>query len=427
MAIWTPSTATKPVAKKIKIEGCRHSYSVEVPEARIQDEAQNVLLRIQLQARIPGFRQGKAPLDMVKRQYGDRAKADAVEETIRKVIPELLTELELRAVAAPEVDKLQAKPGSPLKFEMHVEVAPKVEPAGYKGLALSKKEYKVEEKDIEVRLKQLQEGNARLEKAAEEALGKDHYAVVDFELYQDGKIIDGGIGKQELIDMSSDQSIDGLTKGLMGATRGESREFEVKINGKETQSKMTVSEIKNKITPALDDEFAKDLGCESLDDLKAKLRELVVKENEAKSEREVQQDLEKALLEANKFDIPPSLAEEQLEAMLERLLGRVGRPKDQMAQKELDDLRKRLQPEAENSVRMQFLISSIGRLEKIEATDEDVKKDLERQLERANSDKEKKETREVFAKRDADVRALIRERKVFEFLRESAKIKSVKA
>ncbi|HBL17124.1 MAG: trigger factor [Elusimicrobia bacterium GWA2_69_24] len=428
MAIWTPSNSTSTKTKKLKAEGCTNSYELEVPRARLQEAAHNALLRLQLQARLPGFRPGKAPMEMVRKHFGERAELEAVDDVIKKVIPEVLTELKLRPVGVPTVDDVKVQPESPLRFTMRVEVAPEFEPKNYKGIALTKKEVVVQETDIEARLQQLQDGNARLDQAAAEALEKTHYAVVDFELTRDGKVIEGGRGKGELVDMSSEQSIEGIVEGLLGSKRAETREFDVKVEGKPTRCKMTVHEIKSKIVPAIDDEFAKDLGCTALEELKTKLRELVVKENSQRTERELQQQLEKALLDANKFDVPPSLAEQQLEYLMERLLGRLGRGgKEKLPAGDLKKLREQMRPQAEDSVRFQFLIAEIAKREKIEVTDDDLKKDLEGQLARAETDEEKRETRELFEKRADDIRALIRERKALALIRDAAKVTTVKS
>ncbi|MFH1724751.1 MAG: trigger factor [Elusimicrobiota bacterium] len=425
MAIWSPTVKTK--AKKLKTEGSKHTYEVEVPAARVQETIHNVFLRIQLQARISGFRQGKAPLEFVKRQYGDRARAEAVDDLIKRVIPETLKDLDVRPVAMPAVANVRMDRESPLKFDLHVEVAPKFEPKGYKGIAVTHKEYAVTDKDIETRLTQLQEGNARLEISKADSVAKGHYIIVDFVLSRDGKPLENGEGKQELVEISSDQTIEGLTQGLIGSKRRETRELEVKIDDKPTQCRITTQEIKEKVLPQIDDEFAKDMGFDSLKTLKEKLGEVVKNEYEQKSESELRQQIEKALLDANAFDVPPSLAEQQLDFMMERLTARLAGPDSGLPEKEAGQLREKLRPAAVNEVRMQFITSEIARREKIEATGEDLKEDLERHLAQSESDDQKKQTRELFEKRADDIRAAIRDRKVFQLIREAAKITAVKA
>lgn len=425
MAIWTPSVKTK--TKKLKIEGCQHVYKVEVPPGRMQDALHNIFLRLQLRARIAGFRPGKAPLEMVKKQYGRDAAAEAAEEVLKTSIPEVLKELNLRPVAAPSVGAIQTPPNGPMSFELHVEVAPKFTPNGYQGIAVTRKDLQVADKDIEERLKQLQDGNARLEKTKGETVGKEHYAVLDYQMKRDGKPVEGGKGKQELIDMSSEQTIEGLTKNLLGAKRGETRTFEIKVDGKATECTATVSEIKVKILPKIDEEFAKDMGVDSLAKLREELKKLIERENSEQTERELSKQIEEALLKANNFSVPASLTEHQTEHMIARLASRIGRRDGKLPEKEAEELRKTLKPQAEQQVKIQFILAAIGEKEKIDATDEDFKSEFETAVEKAKGEENKKKAREFFEKSKDDVLSAIRERKVIRLIRDSAKIKTVPA
>lgn len=425
MAIWTPTLKTK--AKKLREEGLRQVYQVEVPAGKLQEALHNVFVRLQLTARVPGFRQGKAPLDVIKKQYASAARNEAVDQLIQQVVPEVLKDLDVRPVAIPAVGSVSALEDGTVSFELHVEVAPKIEPKGYKGIDVSRKEYSVEETEVESRLRQLQEGNARLEKAEAEAVGKDHYVVMDYELLQDGKPVEGGSGRQELVDMSSDQTLDGLAAGLAGAKRQETREIEVKLDGRPAVCKATVQEIKVKILPKLDDEFAKDIGVESLEKLREELRKLIARENEERSDREMALQLEEALLKANKFEAPPTLVEHQLEHMARRVTARLVGPDRELPQEQAGKLREELKPQAAKQVRLQLLLSEIARKEGVEATDADFDEELRRTMEAQDDEKRRQQTREFFTNNKEDILAAIRERKTIRMIREAAKVKTEKA
>lgn len=420
MAIWTPEQKTK--TKKVKVEGCTHVYELEVPAPKAVEAVQTALVRLQLTAKIPGFRPGKAPLEQIKAQFMGRARAQAADDLIEGAVREALGELKLRPVAMPAVGNVKFPEGGGLTFEMHVETAPEFAPKGYKGMALTKKEAKATDEEVAERLKQLVEGNARLE-AAEGAAGKEHYVVIDFVLSRDGKPLEGGTGKGELVDMSSDQTVDGLVEGLKGAKKGESREFEVKLDGKPAHCKATVQEVKRKVLPNLDDDFAKDLGVDSLAQLKDKLREIVQREHDNRAERELQAAIDQTLLDSNKFDAPPTLVQHQAEHMFERLSARFGGPEGSLPEEDAKKLKEQIQPEAEKAVRLQFVVARIAEHEKVEVSDADVASELEKNLAQAETDKEKARTKEFFEKRGDDVRALIKERKVYQLIRDSAKIK----
>lgn len=419
MAIWTPAQKNK--TKKLKVEGCHHSYEIEIPSIRVDEAMQNVFVRLQLQAKISGFRPGKAPLDMIKRQYGGAARSEAAEQVMKQVIPEVIKDLDLRPVTMPSVGTVSFNPEAPLKFELHVEVAPNFKVTGYKGIAVVRKESAVGDKEVDDRLKHLQEGNARLEKAETETIGKEHYVVVDFDITRNGKLIEGGKGKTELVDMSSDQTIEGLTQNLLGAKRGETREFKVQVDKKSADCKVTVGEIKIKILPKLDEDFAKDMGLESLAKLRSELKSIIEKENKEGSDREVSAQIEKALLKSNPFDIPKSLLDHQLEHMLERLVSRIVGPGKSLPDQQRTDLREKMRPQAIDQVRLQFILAEIAKVEKLESTDADFDAEREKTLQAAPDDKEKAKAREFFEKNGDDVRAAIRERKVIALIRKSAK------
>lgn len=424
MAIWTPEQKAK--TKKLKIEGCRHVYEVEVPAPKVADAVQTALVRLQLTAKLPGFRPGRVPLDQIKAQFMERARAQAADDLIENAVREALGELKVRPVAMPSVENLRFPNGGPMVFDMHVETAPEFEPKGYKGIALAKREAKATDAEVDERAKHLVDGNARLE-AADEPAGKENYIVIDFTLSRERQVLKGGSGKAELIDMSSDQTVEGLVAGLLGAKKGETREFEVKLDGKPAVCKATVSEVKRKVLPALDDDFAKDLGVDTLAQLKEKLREIVQKEHDAHAERDLQAQIDKTLLDANAFAVPPSLAEQQLEHMLERLTERLAGPEGRLSVEDAKKLREQLTPEAEKAVRLQFVVARIAEHEKIEVNEADLTSELEKTLAQAETEKDKSRAKEFFDKRGDDVRAMLKERKVYSLIRESAKVKAEKA
>ena len=411
-------------AKKIKEEGCLQTFEVELSADRLAQAVHTTLMRIQQRAKIPGFRPGKAPIEIVRRQFTPQARADAVEELIKKAVPEALRMAGLNPVVFPTVSNVRAEEGNPLAFELRVEVAPQFEPKGYSGLSLTKKIYSVTDEDVQKRLVQLQEGNARLERSAAQALGKTHYAVLDYEILREGKRVSGAHGKQELVDMSSDQTIEGLVEGLLGAKRGESREFPVKLEGKSAVCRVTLSEIKEKALPILDDDFAKDMGFESLDALKTKLREVVKGEGEDRSERDLASDIEKSLLAANKIPVPPTLAGQQLEQTVERLTRRFagGVPEAKLA-----ELTEKLRPQCEDEVRLSFILAAIAKKENLQVAEEDVQRELEKGLSKAETEEQKKDVREFFAARRASIETALRDRKTMDAIKSKAKLKEDKA
>lgn len=413
------TTASDKVSfKKVKEEGCVVTFSVTVPAQQVADEQQNALMHFQQRARLPGFRQGKAPLDLIRKQFSGAAKEEALDRLIRRNVPEACKELSLRPIATPSVEELSYDEGKDLKFTVKVEVPPKVTPRDYTKLAVTRKSYPADDAAIEARLTELREGHARLDKAAEETVAKSHYVVID---YSGGANVKG---ENELVDMSSDQTVEGLTDGLLGMKRGETKAVPVKLGGKDVSLSVTVKEIKTKVLPAVDAEFAKDLGFETVDALKAKLKDVIEEEGKAKSEREVVEQLEKGLLKGNVFPVPPALLEAQLEQMLQRLRRQLLGGRGDFSDQQRAELREKLKERAEEEVRMALLLPAIAEKEKLEVTDAEYQAELDKSVAQAEDDRTRDQVKKMFSERKDELLSMLRDRKVMSFIREKASIKS---
>jgi trigger factor len=417
MGLFT-STKAEPKFKKLKEEGCVVTLSVEIPAQEVADQTQTALVRVQSRARIPGFRQGKAPLAVVQQHFAGTAREEAVDQLIRKHVPSALEQLKLRVVDTPAVEDMKWKDGEPLELTVRVEVAPTATAKDYLKIAVTRKPQVSDAKALDKRLEDLRESHARLEASKDEAVGDAHFAVIDYSASRDGKPLPNAKGTAELVDLSAEQTVEGLAAGLKGLKRGESKTIKVKLGGKDADLAVTLVEIKTKILPPVDAEFAKDLGFETLDELKAKLKEVLDRETKNESEGDVVRQIEETLVKANKFPLPPSLVERQLEGMMERMQRQLAGSK--LPENVVHDLRAKMQPKAEDEVRLAFVMSAIAEKEKISASDAEVAAELEASLKDAQTEEKKAELREIFAKRKDQIAHMIRERKTMAFIKEKA-------
>lgn len=422
MGLFTSTKSDKAKFKKLKEEGCVVTLSVEIPPEEVTNQTQTSLVRLQNRARIPGFRAGKAPLDVVKQHFTGHAKEEALDALIRKHVPLALEELKLRVVETPSVEDVKWKDGEPLTLQVRVEIAPTATAKDYTKIAVSRKPAVADAKALDKRLEDLRESHARLEASKEEKVGAKHFAVIDYAASRDGKPLPNAKGAGELVDMSAQQSVEGLTEGLLGMKRGESKDITVKLGGKDAKLAVTVTEIKEKILPAVDAEFAKDLGFETLDELKSKLKEVLDRETKNESEADAARQIEESLVKSNQFPLPPSLVERQLEGMMERM-GRQLAGQGQISEKVLADLKDKMKPRAEDEVRLAFVLSAIAEKEKIDASEADLNAELEAGLKDADSEERKKDLREMFTKRKDQISHMIRERKTMAFLKDKAAYK----
>jgi trigger factor len=419
MGLFTATKTDKAKFKKVKEEGCVLTLSVEIPQEEVANQTQTALVRLQNRARIPGFRAGKAPLDIVKQHFTGHAKEEALDQLIRKHVPVVLEEMKLRVVETPSVEDVKWKDGEPLVLQVRVEVAPTPTAKDYAKIPVARKPFAADAKALDKRIEDLRESHARLEASKDETVGDKSFVVIDYSASQNGKPMANAKGAGELVDMSSEQSVEGLTAGLKGLKRGESKAIKVKLGGKDADLNVTVTEIKTKILPPVDAEFAKDLGFETLDELKTKLKEVLDREVKNDSDNDATRQIEEALVKANQFPLPPSMVERQLEGMMERmkrqLQGAGNLPANVMT-----DLIAKMKPKAEDEVRLAFVLSAIAEKEKIEASDAELNDELEAGLKDAESEEKKKELRDVYAKRKDQIAHMIRERKTMKFLKDKA-------
>ncbi len=425
MGLFSAMTKSDKIkSKKVKEEGCLVTLSVEIPAQEVEDATQTALVRLQQRAKVPGFRPGKTPLDIVKKHFTGHAREDAMDQLIRKHVPSVVEEHKLRLVESPTVEDVKWKDGEPMVLTVRLEVAPVPTAKDYLKIPVERKKYPGTDEAVNKRLDDIRESHARLEKSPDEKVGKTHFAVLDYAATRDGKPLAGAKGTGELVDMSAEQSVEGLADGLLGMKRGETKVIKVKLGGKDADLSATLTEIKTKVLPPVDAEFAKDLGFESVEQLRAKLKEVLDKEGAGRAEAEEIQQIEKALVKANPFPLPPSMVDRQLEGMLDRLKHRMfGGAAANLNDKMLGDLRAKMLPQAEDEVRLAFVLNAIAEKEKIEATDAELKAELDKGLAEEADPAKRKELEETFAKRKDSIAHMMRERKVMAYVREKASYK----
>jgi trigger factor len=323
----------------------------------------------------------------------------------------------------------------PFSYRMKAERHPEFKVKEYKNIKVSKEIREITDKTVDKRIDALRERNARLDESKSGLIAGTSFAIVDYEGFLGSESIAELKSKNQLFDLSSPQAFKGFNEGLTGMKKGESKEIVVKmpqeypnkkIAGKDINFKVTVNEIKEKILPALDDEFAKDLGVASLAELKEKVKEVMLAEEKKRREEDVDKQIIDCLIANNSFPVPESLAEEQLDYIMKRsenYFVSQGGPKAEWDKKSAE-LRPKYREEAEKNVRLSYILNAVARQEKIDVSDEDVSKELDRAL-KANAGKEE-EIKKYFNENKSSISSRLKEQKIFEFLIKEAKIKETK-
>ncbi len=310
-----------------EISSIKKKVSVEIPEDQVTKEVESFYKDLGKKAKIKGFRPGKVPRDILERYFKDYIKAEVVQKLIQDTYPQALTEADLQPVSPPVIDPGEFESGKPFQYSAVIEVKPAIKLEGYTGLKIEGKKEVVKDEEVEERLKALQNLHANL-KAISEArpIQTGDYVIVDYEASLGGKPLEGGKAIDFTLEVGSGQFIPALEEKLIGLKPEEEKEIEIsfpedygykKWAGKTISFDVKIKEIKEKILPPLDDEFAKDLGdYASFEELKAKLKGEIEKEKELGLERQLKDQVVDQLLEANPFEVPDSLVEEQAKAMV---------------------------------------------------------------------------------------------------------------
>ena len=344
--------------------------------------------------KIPGFRAGKVPRNVIEKTYGEGVLYDeAFNIVAEKEYEKAVTENDLFVVSRPEVDIKEIGKDKDLEFTITVFVKPEVEITDYKGIEIEKVSEEVTEEDLNKELEQIQDKNARIITVEDGEVKDKDIAVIDFEGFLDGKPFDGGKAEKYELTIGSGSFIPGFEEQIIGMKVGEEKDITTtfpkdyhskELAGKETIFKIKLHEIKRKELPALDDEFAKDISeFDTFEEYKKSVKERleVSKKNMAKAERE-NRVIEK-LAEKVTVEIPESMIDMEIDTMIQNFEGNLayqGITLDQYMQMlniDRDALKAQFRDNAIKQVKIRLAMESVTKQEKVEVSAEEIDKKIE--------------------------------------------------
>ncbi len=387
---------------------------------------------------IPGFRKGKAPMNIVEKYYGDEIfYEDAFNEVVPDELETAVKENNLEVVSRPDIDVKQIGKGQDLIFTAVMQTKPEAELGKYKGIEIKKIEYNVTDEDINHELGHMQEHNSRLISIEDRPVESGDIAIIDFEGFVDGKAFEGGKAEGHELEIGSNTFIPGFEDQVIGMKIDEEKDINVKfpeeyfsknLAGKDATFKVKVHEIKKKELPELDDEFAKDVSeFDTLKELKNSIKEKKQKQNDERAKYETQDAVIKAVCENIKVDIPSGMIETEVDNMIkdmEQRLSYQGLKLDQYLQmlgKTQEDLRKEYEPQAIDGIKSRLALEAVIKAEKIEASEEEIDEKLKEMAKNYG-----RENDEEFLKNE-NVRNYIKQgltsEKALDFLVKNAKLK----
>lgn len=372
-----------------KIENNAIKLEITVDNEKFKEAMKKAYTKNVKKFNIPGFRKGKAPMNIIKRYYGESVfYEDAIDFICQETYPEAIKENDLKPVDYPDIDIVQIGEDKEFIYTAKIVVRPEVELGEYKGVEVKKVEYKVSDEDVEAELKSMQDKNSRIEKKEEGTVENGNIAVIDFKGFIDGVAFEGGEGKDFSLEIGSGSFIDNFEEQLIGLKAGESKNVSVKfpdeygkpeLNGKQAVFEVTVNEIKTKEKPVLDDEFAKEVSeFDTLEDLKADIRKKMEEANSEKAKTEYEAAVVDAVADNAKIDIPEVMIKNETDVMLRELEYRLSyqgldlKTYYQYTNNTEDKMREMMKESAERRVKTDMVLEKIAQVEKVEATEEEL-------------------------------------------------------
>ncbi len=388
---------------------------------------------------IPGFRKGKAPMNIVEKYYGKEIfYEDAFNEVVPDELDAALKENNIEVVSKADIDVKQIEKGKDLIFTAVFQTKPEAELGKYKGIEIKKIEYNVSDEDINHELGHMQEHNARLISIDDRAVESGDTTTIDFEGFVDGVAFEGGKAEGHELEIGSNTFIPGFEDQIIGMKIDEEKDIKVKfpdeyfskdLAGKDATFKVKLHEIKKKELPELDDEFAKDVSeFETLDELKKDIKEKLEKDAEQRQKYETEDAVIKAVCENVKVEIPSGMIETETEDMLKNVENRLsyqGLKLDQYLQmmgKTAEEVKKEYEPQATEAIKSRLMLEAVIKAEKIEATEDEIiekLKEMAKSYGKAEDDKEFLENENV----KKYIKNGLESEKALEFLVKNAKMK----
>jgi trigger factor len=434
--------------------------TIKVPATRVANRFERGLAEVQKTANLKGFRPGNAPISVIKQFYGNDVRHRVYHSLIDETFQEAIVANKIQAVGRPQIDTPDHKTGEgehdhaihedkDFTYIATVEVLPEIEVKGYAGIALTKEKVEVKKEDVEKVIQGFVDQQSQLVpvsgglaladgSTSSRPLKTGDYAEINF---KGGMVTENGIDElpgmsgSRLLELGSNALIPGFEEELVGMRRGETKTFritfpkdfyETSMAGKESEFTVTVNEVKEKKSPELDDEFAKQMGYENLADMRAKAEQFVTQDRTDEVDRKLRSDLLSAVIEKNPFDVPAALIESQTRALVQDWAQELKRQgiDDQSIQgaisSEIESIKKR----ADSQVRASLVLEAIAKKESIEVKDAELEGEFAKAAEQMKLDVEK--LKEFYGKnpaRQEDFVFRLRQERTVAFLLEKAKIK----
>lgn len=421
---------------KVKVQDgdvCEKILTIEIGKDKIQEEYETFYKAIAPRAKVPGFRPGKVPQDVLVMHYEKEANDSVLEHLLSDSLPQSLKEKAIHPLTTPEIRDIQFTKEK-LVYKAHVEIRPRVKLGRITGLSAKKERVEVKPEDVERSLKQMQEMHAQYKAVEGRAAKIGDFVIADYICIVDGREMEKR--NDDWIELKENEYLKGFSAQLVGGCVGEEKEIRVtfpqdmadkKAAGKDAVFKVKLKEIKEKILPAIDHELAKQAGeYKDLDELKQKLTADLEKHATEEKEAEFERKLLDELIQHNKVDIPNGLLKRRTEHLIDqarqRFLNQGGT--EELFDKEKDKMHTEFEAEARRQIHLAFLLDEIAETRGIKPGEVDLKRKYEIL---SGQYRQPKETIEKYYQEHREalesLMDQVRNEKVIDFLKQNARCK----
>ncbi len=400
---------------------------VTVNKDEISKIREKVINDIAKNAKIPGFRKGKVPRNIIVTRFSDKIKNETISNILYDSINQIIKEIEYKPISEPVITDLdELNPDRDFSFKAEFDIMPEIKLKEYKNLETTRYEYEVTDEMIEKELNALRERFATLKSVDKEAEAGD-YLVIDYVEYdENGKEKYKKSDQTVLLDDKEDQFV----KQLIGVKKGDEKDITIKIEAdKEEESKeikvhVKVKDIKKKELPELNDDFAQDISdVSSLEELKNKIKKDLEEELKRLAEEKSKTELTEKLIEKNDFELPESMINYEIDRIISEIATayRIDIESLKKNKEEYEKYRENLRNRAIKNLKYELLLSEIAKLEKLEATDKEVDEEIKKYA--SENKKDFKDVKDTMKKNNSyeNLRYQITLRKALDFIYNNAK------
>lgn len=370
------------------VEGCKHEIEISVPVDEIARETERVVANIQQKVKLPGFRPGKVPTNLIRTKFAKQVREDVIESLLPKYFQKKVEEEDLQVVGRPSVKDVQFQEGEPLRFKAEFEVAPTIDLKEYRGVTVHYSEPEVTEEDIAKRLEEIRDQKAQFVNIEPRPAVDGDYAVVSLDSLSG---VAKPIHQDEMqIHIGDPDTLAAFSGAVRGMSPEEEKEFDVtypedygqeSLSGKTVRFRMKLKVVRTKDLPELNDEFAQDLGdYPTLSDLREAVRKAIFHEREFAAQQKAKEELIDRLIDAHDFPVPEAYVERQIESRLtDQFRDLADRGVDPSKLKiDWGMLKESQRSKAIHDVKASLLIDKVAERESINTTNDEVDHEVQR-------------------------------------------------